>query len=114
MRRLLEQLRVIGMAVMIKPSDLYYRYPRKKENREVPKFSGKPDSAPFDRNDMYEVIPMFEQVMDALGSNEMDVLHKMEEVLNNDVPGFVQTREEMYDCLLMVMQGLLGIESVQE
>ena len=98
---------------MIKPSDLYYRYPRKKENRELPKFSGKPDSRPFDRHDMYEVIPMFERVMDALGSNEMDVLHKMEEVLNNEVPGFVQTREEMYDCLLMVMQGVLGIEPTE-
>ena len=99
------------MGVEIKPSDLYYRYPRKKENRELPKFSGKPDPNPFDRNDLYEVIPMYEQVMDALDSNEMDVLHRMEEVLNNEVPGFVQTREEIYDCLLMVMQGLLGIDS---
>lgn len=102
---------MIAMGVEIKPSDLYYRYPRKKENRELPKFSGKPDPNPFDRNDLYEVIPMYEQVMDALGSNEMDVLHRMEEVLNSEVPGFVQTREEIYDCLLMVMQGLLGIDS---
>jgi hypothetical protein len=48
--------------------------------------------------------------MDALGSNEMDVLHRMEEVMNTEVPGFIQTREEMYDCLLMVMQGLMGID----
>jgi hypothetical protein len=99
------------MGVTIKPSDLYYRYPRKKEHLDVPKFSGKPDTNPFDRNDMYEVIPMFEKVMDALDSTEMDVLHRMEEVMNNEVPAFVQTREEMYDCLLMVMQGLLGIEA---
>lgn len=102
------------MGITIKPSDLYYRYPRKKETREVPKFSGKPDPNPFDRHDMYEVIPMYEKVLDALGNNEMDVLHKMEEVLNNEVPAFVQTREEMYDCLLMVMQGLLGIEPTEE
>lgn len=98
-----------GMGVQIKPSDLYYRYPRKKQNRELAKFCGKPDAALFDRNDLYEVIPMFEAVLDALGSNEMDVLHRMEEVLNNEVPRFVRTREEIYDCLLMVMQGLLGI-----
>ena len=107
---LLIELWVIPMNVEIKPSDLYYRYPRNKEKREFPKFSGKPDPAPFDLNDMYEVIPMYEAVMSALGTNEMDVLHRMEEVLNNDVPGFVQTREEMYDCLLMVMRGLLGVE----
>lgn len=99
-----------SMGVQIKPSDLYYRYPRKKEVRGLQKFCGKPDPTPFDRNDMYEVIPMYEAVMDALGTNEMDVLHRMEEVLNNEVPAFVQTREEMYDCLLMVMQGLMGIE----
>jgi len=105
---------VTRMGVMIKPSDLYYRYPRKKDTREVPKFIGKPDPAPFDRHDMYEVIPMYEKVLDALGTNEMDVLHRMEEVLNNEVPAFVQTREDMYDSLLMVMQGLLGIKAGQE
>jgi len=93
---------------------LYYRYPRKKETRELEKFTGKPDSKPFDRYDLYEVVPMYEAVMDALGCREQDVLKKMEEVLNNEVPAFVQTREEMYDCLLMVMQGLLGIETVKE
>lgn len=102
------------MGIEIKPSDLYYRYPRKKEKREAPKFSGKPDPNPFDRNDMYEVIPMFEAVMDAVGSNEQDVLQKMEEVLNNEVPSFIVTREEIYDCLLHVMRGFLGIESEEE
>jgi len=99
------------MGIQIKPSDLYYRYPRKKEKRELPKFTGKPDSTPFDRNDMYEVIPMFELVMDALGRSEQEVLQKMEEVLNNEVPSFICTREEIYDCLLAVMQDFLGIES---
>lgn len=97
------------MGVRIKPSDLYYRYPRKKLGRELPKFIAKPDPTPFDRHDMYEVIPMYERVMDALGTTEMAVLHRMEEVLNNEVPGFVRTREEVYDCLLMTMRGLLGI-----
>lgn len=102
------------MGIAIKPSDLYYRYPRKKATREQAKFSGKPDAAPFDRYDLYEVVPIYEAVMDALGSTEQDVLQKMEEVLNNEVPAFVRTREEMYDCLLMVMQGLLGLEQAKE
>lgn len=102
------------MALEIKPSDLYYRYPRKKETRDQPKFTGKPDTRPFDRHDLYEVIPMFEAVMDAIGSDEADVLQKMEEVLNNEVPAFIHTREEVYDCLLMVMQGVLGRESGKE
>lgn len=102
------------MGLEIKPSDLYYRYPRKKETREQPKFTGKPDPRPFDRHDMYEAIPMFEAVMDALGSDEEDVLQKMEEVLNNEVPAFITSREEVFDCLLAVMQGLLGIKVHQE
>lgn len=102
------------MGIEIKPSDLYYRYPRKKETREQPKFTGKPDANPFDRYDLYEVVPMYEAVMDALGCNEQDVLQKMEEVLNNEVPAFVQTREDMYDCLLMVMQGVMGREDAKE
>lgn len=102
------------MGIEIKPSDLYYRYPRKKETREFPKFSGKPDPNPFDRYDLYEVVPMYEAVMDALGSQEQAVLQKIEEVLNNEIPAFVQTRAEMYDCLLMVMQGILGLDAVKE
>ncbi len=51
---------------------------------------------------------MYEAVMDALGSNDIDILQKMEEVLNNEVPAFVSSREEIYDCLLGVMQGILG------
>jgi len=96
------------MPITIKPSDLYYRYPRIKATRDLPKFFGKPDPRPFDRYDLYEVIPMFEAVMDALGSQNGAVLQKMEEVLNNEVPAFVSSREEIFDCLFCVMQQLLG------
>ena len=102
------------MGLEIKPSDLYYRYPRKKETRNQPKFTGKPDPRPFDRHDLYEAMPMFEAVMDALGSDEEEVLQKMEEVLNNEVPVFITSREEVFDCLLVVMQGVLGIEAQKE
>jgi hypothetical protein len=96
------------MGIQIKPSDLQYRYPRKKTTRELPKFSGKPDPHPFDRDDLYEVIPMFEAVMDALGSNDGAVLNRLEEILNNEVPRFIATREEVFDCLVETMQELLG------
>ena len=95
------------MQLTIKPSDLQYRYPKVKETRDLPKFSQVPDPNPFDRDDLYDVIPMFEAVMNALQSNDAAVLHRMEEVLSQDVPRWVATREEVYSCLLQVMQGLL-------
>lgn len=95
------------MGVMIKPSNLQYRYPRKKETRDLPKFRGLPDPRPFDRDDLYEVIPMFEAVMDALGSCDEEVLRCMEEVLNTNIPRSINTREEVYDCLLGTMRDIL-------
>lgn len=95
------------MGVQIKPSDLQYKYPRKKQTRALPKFSGKPDRNPFDRDDLYEVVPMFETVMDALDSTDGRVLHRLEELLNNEVPRYIATREEVYDCLVGAMRELL-------
>lgn len=95
------------MGIEIKPSDLQYRYPRKKEWRELPKFTGKPDPSPFDRDDLYEVIPMFEAVMDTLGTDDGAVLHRIEEILNNEIPRFIATREDVYDCLLGAMRDIL-------
>lgn len=92
------------MPIEIKPSDLYYRYPRKKETRELPKFTGLPDPHPFDRNDLYEVIPMFEAVMDELGSVDGAVLQRIETILNNQVPAFISSREEIYRCLVVMMR----------
>lgn len=87
------------MGIEIKPSDLYFRYPRKKENRELPKFCGKPDANPFDRYDLYEVIPMFEAVMDEIGSQDQDILQRIEENLDN-LPGFISSREMVFDALI--------------
>jgi hypothetical protein len=94
------------MGIQIKPSDLQYKYPKRKETRDLPKFKGKPDPHPFDRDDLYEVIPMFEAVMDDLGTTDGRVLHRMEEVLNSEVPRFIVTREEIFDCLVAVMKDL--------
>ncbi|MCM2264090.1 MAG: hypothetical protein NDI73_02750 [Desulfuromonadales bacterium] len=95
------------MNIEIKPSDLYYRYQRKKATRDLPKFSGKPDPHPFDRDDLFEVIPMLAAVMDALGSTDGRVLHRAEEVLVKEMPGFIRTREEVFDCLVAAMRELL-------
>ena len=97
------------MSIEIKPSDLYYRYPRKKETREAPKFTGLPDPLPFDRNDLYEVIPMFEAVMDELESVDGAVLQRIEKILNDQVPTFIRSREEIYRCLVgMIREELRG------
>jgi hypothetical protein len=100
------------MGVQIKPSDLQYRYPKNKAQRESPKFSGKPDPRPFDRDDLYEVIPMFEAVMNDLGTDDGEVLHRLEEILNAGVPRFVESREDVYDCLFWTMRDLLGPEEM--
>lgn len=96
------------MGIEIKPSDLYYRYPRKKETRALPKFTGLPDPRPFDRNDLYEVLPMFEAVMDELESVDGAVLQRIEKILNDQVPTFIRSREEIYRCLVGMMREELG------
>lgn len=97
-----------AMKIVIKPSDLYYKYKRKKALRDIPKFAGKPDAHPFDRDDLYEVIPMLEAVMTALGRDDGNVLHRTEEVMINEMPGFIRNREEVFDCLVAVMRDELA------
>ncbi|SEA72686.1 hypothetical protein SAMN05660420_02986 [Desulfuromusa kysingii] len=92
------------MAIEIKPSDLYYKYPRKKEFREHPKFTGKPDPTPFDRDDQYEVIPMLQMVMDSVGSTDGAVLEKLEEIMIQQMPTFIHSREEVFDFLLALIR----------
>ncbi len=99
------------MGVTIKPSDLFFKYPKNKANRNLPKFRGKPDPNPFDRDDLYDVIPMFEAVMDELGSSSGEVLNKLEELLNDHIPRFIETREEVFDCLVGSMRELLDYTS---
>jgi len=93
--------------IAIKPSDLYYKYRRQKERLGIPKFAGKPDLHPFDRDDLYEVIPMLEAVMNELGSVDGRVLKRLEEVMVFEMPTFIITREEVFDCLVGVMRELL-------
>ena len=100
------------MTVQIRPSDLYYRYRRKKEVRDLPKFSGKPDPRPFDRDDLYEVIPMFEAVMNRLETCDGVVLQRMEEIVAHELPACIATREEVFDCLVTVLGDLFDAEQV--
>ena len=88
------------MAVTIIPSDLYYKYPKDTANRHETKFRGKPDSAPFNRDDLYEVVPMLEQVMNELGRDDARSLHAVEELMIRDLPRFLGTREEVFDFLV--------------
>lgn len=92
------------MGIVINPSDLYYKYPRKKETREQPKFSGLPDSTPFDINDQFEVIPMLEAVMDQLKSQDGAILERLEELLIYQMPGFIETREQVFEFLVSTME----------
>ena len=96
------------MAIVIKPSDLKFKYPRDIARRDLPKFAGKPNQVPFNRDDLYEVLPMFSAVMDALGTDDGGILHILEDILNSDMPRFISTREEVYDFLVETARERLG------
>lgn len=89
------------MGITIKPSDFKFKYPKDIVNRTAPKFSGIPDPTPFNRDDLYDVIPMMEAVMDALSSTDGNVLDMLEDILN-EMPGFVTTREEVFKFLFEI------------
>jgi hypothetical protein len=86
------------MSIIVKASDLKFRYPRDVANRDEPKFAGLPDTAPFNRHDLYEILPMLSAVMNELESADGEVLHLVEDILN-DMPGFVTTRGDVFDYL---------------
>lgn len=86
------------MSIVVKASDCKFRYPRDIANRDEPKFTGLPDPVLFNRHDLYEILPMLSAVMNELESNDGEVLHLIEDVLN-DMPGFITTRGEVFDYL---------------
>ena len=99
---------MISMGIQINPSDLYYKYRRNKELRDEPKFTGKPDSNPYDRDDLYDVIPMLSAVMDELQCRDANVLHRLEELAGDEMPKFITSREEVFDFLVNVIGDMLG------
>ncbi|HIJ94351.1 MAG TPA: hypothetical protein HPP94_01145 [Desulfuromonadales bacterium] len=84
--------------IVVKASDFKFKYPRDVAHRDQPKFTGLPDSSPFNRDDLYDIVPMMSAVMNELGSEDGDVLHLLEDVLNQ-MPGFIRTRSEVFDYL---------------
>lgn len=97
---------ILGIA--IKPSDLYYKYPRDTSSRHEAKFSGKPDPKPFNRDDLYEVVPMLEQVMDEIECDDARTLHSIEEIMIRTMPGWIVTREEVFDFLVGSMREVMA------
>ena len=86
------------MSIIVKASDLKFKYPRDIANRLGPKFSGLPDPAPFNRDDLYDILPMMTAVMDELGSEDGELLHLLEDLLNQ-MPRFITSRGEVFDYL---------------
>jgi len=86
------------MPIVVKASDFKFKYPRDIANRDEPKFAGLPDPAPFNRDDLYEIVPMMSAVMNELGSADGEVLHLLEDLLNQ-MPRFISTRGEVFDYL---------------
>lgn len=95
------------MGLIVRASDLYYRYPKDTVNRHGEKFRGKPDPTPFNRDDLYEVLPMLGAVMDALDRDDQKTLHQAEEIMIRQLPRFIDSREEVYDFLVCSMRDLL-------
>ncbi|MBT0665950.1 hypothetical protein KI809_16690 [Geobacter pelophilus] len=94
--------------IKVKASDLYYKYHKNTVNRSAPKFAGKPDNALFDRDDIYEILPMFSAVMVELERDDQQTLHRMEELMIRDMPSFIATREEVFDFLVNCMKEIQG------
>ncbi|HJV36153.1 hypothetical protein [Geomonas sp.] len=87
------------MGLCIKPSDLKYKYPKVFETRYEQKLIGRDDPAPFNRDDLFDIIPMLEAAMDELGRDDGWTLHLLEDILNEDLPRFVNTRGEVFRFL---------------
>jgi hypothetical protein len=95
------------MGIIIKPSDLFYKYPKDTARRHEAKFIATPDRTPFNRDDLYEVIPMFGRVMDTLARDDSRTLHTIEEIMIHTMPRCIVTREEVFDFLVGSMRDVL-------
>ncbi|ACH39242.1 hypothetical protein Gbem_2230 [Citrifermentans bemidjiense Bem] len=87
------------MGISIRASDLKYRYPKVVSTRFAPKFAGSGDREPFNRDDLYDIIPVLEAAMDHLERDDATTLHFMEDLMNQDLPRFLNTRAEVFDFL---------------
>lgn len=85
--------------VLVKALDLKFKYRKYIETRDELKFRGLPDTALFNRDDLYEVLPMMGAALEALGTTDGRVLHILEDLLN-DMPRFICSREEVFNYLV--------------
>jgi hypothetical protein len=92
--------------IIVKPSDLKFKYRRYVDQRDEPKFTGLPDPTPFNRDDLYEILPMMGAVMAALQTVDGSMLHQLEDILN-EMPCFIASREEVYGYLVGCASDLL-------
>ncbi len=87
------------MGITVHPSDLKYRYPKVTEQKFEPKFSGPGDPSPFNRDDLYDIVAMLAAVMDELHCDDADALHFLENLVNRDLPRFLESRGEVFAFL---------------
>jgi len=85
--------------VVVKAIDLKFKYRKYTETRDEPKFNGLPDPAPFNRDDLYDVLPMMSAAMNALESDDGELLNRLEDFLNT-MPRFISSRGEVCDYLV--------------
>jgi hypothetical protein len=88
------------MKIIVKASDLNYKYKKDTTKRALPKFTAKPDPAPFNRDDLYELLPMLSAVMSELGTDDGRILHLLEDIIIRDMPRCISSREDVFDCLV--------------
>ena len=96
-----------NMGITINPSDLKYKYPKVIETRYHPKLKGKDDPAPFNRDDLYDILPLLEGVMNELGRDDASTLHFAEDLMNRDLPRSVSCRGEVFRFLVGCTQEML-------
>ncbi|WP_129126192.1 hypothetical protein [Geomonas oryzae] len=87
------------MGITVQPSDLKYRYPKVTEQKFEPKFSGPGDPSPFNRDDLYDIVPMLTAVMNDLQCDDAETLHFLEDLMNRDLPRFLNSRGEVFAFL---------------
>jgi hypothetical protein len=96
------------MGLNINPSDLKYKYPKVTETRFHPKFMGKDDAEPFNRDDLYDILPLLEAVMDDLKRDDARLLHCIEDLMNQELPRSMVSRGEVFRFLTNCTRDLLA------
>ncbi|MBJ6800284.1 hypothetical protein [Geomonas propionica] len=87
------------MGLTILASDLKYKYPKATQTRFDAKFAGPGDNVPFNRDDIYDILPLLTAVMNELQRDDARTLHFLEDLMNQDMPRFLVTRCEVFDFL---------------